>query len=289
MPDPTLPGTPLNGTDVVVSPLALAAWSMAGRRGPWGAVLSPEEVERAFHELGITTFFVTPRMKNLTEGVRRLIRAGHRAEISIISGVGIPTPGRIRTYQRKCARAFGTDTIDLFLIGWVQARWYLRPRVWKALQRLKADGRIRAFGFSAHNRKLAASLAGELDPPPDFLMVRYNAAHRGAETEVFARLPEPRPGIIAYTATRWGDLLKARPDLGFDRSMTAPECYRFSLGNPAVDCVLCGARSFEELVEDVEGVAKGPLPAGRLEEVMRFGDAVHRKPSRRSSRYAFGR
>ena len=47
------------------------------------------------------------------------------------------------------------------------------------------------------------------------LMVRYNAAHRGAESEVFAALGANRQAIIAYTATRWGLLLKPLPALGF--------------------------------------------------------------------------
>ena len=43
----------------------------------------------------------------------------------------------------------------------------------------------------------------------DLFMVRYNAAHRGAEREAFPALPAPpeRPGICAYTSTRWGTLL----------------------------------------------------------------------------------
>jgi hypothetical protein len=56
--------------------------------------------------------------------------------------------------------------------------------------------------------------------------------------------------------------------------MSAPECYRFSLGHPSVDVVLCGPRSFEELAVDAEGVRQGPLEAARLDEVRRFGDAV---------------
>jgi hypothetical protein len=38
--------------------------------------------------------------------------------------------------------------------------------------------------------------------------------------------------------------------------------------------VLCGPKSYDELVVDAAGVAKGPLPAARMEEVRTFGDAV---------------
>jgi predicted aldo/keto reductase-like oxidoreductase len=56
--------------------------------------------------------------------------------------------------------------------------------------------------------------------------------------------------------------------------MSAAECYRFALSHPAVDVVLCGAASFDEIREDAEGARLGPLPDERLEEVRAFGDAV---------------
>jgi aryl-alcohol dehydrogenase-like predicted oxidoreductase len=281
--------TSLGQTDVLVTPLSLAAWSFAGRRGPLGGSLSADEVERAFHDLGIRSFFVTPRMTPLAEGVRRLIRAGHRDELTIISPAGMPSPGLLRGYWKRCSKALHTDRIDVFLMGWVQAQWYLRPKVWGALQTMKEEGRIRTVGYSIHNRPLASRLARDLVPRPDVLMIRYNAAHRGAETEVFDPLPVPRPGVIAYTATRWGDLLRPRPDLGFPEGLTAPECYRFSLAHPAVNTVLCAARSWTEIARDVAEVADGPLPGDRLEEVIRFGDAVHARPTRRGSRFMFDR
>jgi predicted aldo/keto reductase-like oxidoreductase len=113
-------------------------------------------------------------------------------------------------------------------------------------------------------------------------MCRYNAAHRGAEREIFAGLGASRPGIVTYTATRWGRLL--RP-LDGHTPMTGPECYRFALGHPVVDVALCGARSFTELAENVTGVLEGPLPEQRLEEIRRFGDAVR---ATATSRLAFG-
>jgi hypothetical protein len=106
-------------------------------------------------------------------------------------------------------------------------------------------------------------------------MVRYNAAHRGAEGEVFAAFGADRPAIIAYTATRWGLLLKPLPSRGFPQAMTAGECYRFVLGHPAVDIVFCAARSRAELREDVTAVLQGPLEPTRLEACRHFGDAAH--------------
>ncbi len=277
----------LGATGLRVHPLIPATWSFAGRRGPLGAQLPPEEIERAFHEYGLNGFFTTPKMRAQAEGVRQLIAAGHRSEMVLISVAGLPFAGRIRAYVRRCCRSFGTDRLDILLMGWVQHRFYLRPAVWEAMQQLKARGLVGALGFSIHNRLLAARLASELEPRPDILMIRYNAAHRGAETEIFDVLGSERPGVIAYTATRWGELLEPRPAEGYEQGMRAPECYRFVLGHRSVDAVLCAARSAAELREDIEGIRAGPLTPERYAEILEFGDAVHRKPRHGGSRFMF--
>lgn len=255
-----------------MSPIALAAWSVRGG-GRRAAGLTPEDVERAHYELGINTFLFHYRMRVLVEGLRRLVRAGRRDHLVLIAEAGIPAGALVRRSWERHARAVGTDVIDVFLLGWVQAGWYLTGRTWPAMLELRRSGRARAIGYSSHNRPLAARLAREYHP--DVLMLRYNAAHRGVETDVFAGLAEPRPGIIAYTATRWGMLMEPLPDAGFPQPMTAGECYRFALSHRAVDVVLCAARSWPELTEDVAAVEAGPLTDDRLADVRRFGDAVH--------------
>jgi aryl-alcohol dehydrogenase-like predicted oxidoreductase len=230
-------------------------------------------VERAFHECGINTFFVVSAMKELAKGVRSLARQGHRNEMVIISVSGPPAGFGIRSSWERNARALGVDVIDVLLVGWVKTRWYITNWKWPEMRRLKEEGKVRALGFSSHDRMLAVELTRELDP--DVLMIRYNAAHRGAEREIFEPLGAGRPGIVSYTATRWGMLLRGVPQGGFPQTMTPPECYRFVLGNPSVDLALCGARSFEELREDVAGVLEGPLDFRRQEEARRYGDAVH--------------
>lgn len=262
----------LGRTGIAVSPLALSAWSVRAA-GKAGLKLAASDIERAFHEHGINTFLVTWQMREVAEGVRRLVRSGHREELVLITEVGIPTAAFIRRGFEKNARALGVDMFDVVLLGWVQARWYVTGKSWPAMVRLKEEGKARAIGFSSHNRILAARLSREIDV--DVLMIRYNAAHRGAEREVFAAFGEDRPAFIAYTATRWGMLLQRLPKAGFPRGMTAPECYRFALSHPSVDMVLCAARTPGEIREDVAGVLDGPLDPARHAEACRFGDAVH--------------
>ncbi len=251
--------TPLGRSGIPVSRLGLA--------GGYG--IDADGVVRAFHELGVNYFFVTPRFKPLVLGLRRLVKDGHRKDIVLAMGANVPTGWSVPRAFESAARAIGTDTIDVFHLFWVQAHWYVTGNTWPAMQKLKEEGKVRALAMSIHDRPMARQLVDEL--ALDALMIRYNAAHRGAEKEIFATLPTPRPGIVSYTATRWGRLLKPAKGLA---AMSAPECYRFALGHPAVDVVLCGAGSYEELAANVQGVSAGPLAPERLDEVKAFGDAV---------------
>jgi aryl-alcohol dehydrogenase-like predicted oxidoreductase len=254
-----LPLRPFGNTGLMVTPLGLA--------GSFG--IDADAVERAYHELGINTFFVTPRMKGLCEGIRRLVAAGHRDQLVLACGASIPTGGSVRRELKNHLRTLGVDHIDVWLLFWVQYHWYVTGRTWPAMARAREEGLVRTIGISIHDRKLAVRITRELDL--DVLMIRYNAAHRGAEREIFAELPPERPAVVAYTATRWGKLLKPVKDLP---PMTAPECYRFTLGHPRVGLALCGASTYDELCANVQGVLAGPLPADRLAEVTAFGDAV---------------
>ncbi len=53
--------------------------------------------------------------------------------------------------------------------------------------------------------------AGQLaeESPLDLFMIRYNAAHPGAERDIFPHLARRQPAVVAYTATSWRKLLKA--------------------------------------------------------------------------------
>ncbi|CAN5193297.1 hypothetical protein BH09MYX1_BH09MYX1_57560 [soil metagenome] len=250
---------PLGLGGPLVSPLGLA--------GSYG--LDAADVERAYHDLGINYFFVTMRATAVIEGIKRLIAAGHRDDLVICTGASIPTGFGVRGAFEKACKALGTDHIDVFQVFWVQYHWYVTGKTWPAMRELKESGKVGKLGVSIHDRLMARELVDELDL--DLLMIRYNAAHRGAEKEIFATLPEKRPAIVAYTATRWGKLLEPAKGLG---PMQADECYRFAISNPNVDTVLCGPRTHEELAMDAAGVAKGPLPASRLSTVREFGDAV---------------
>jgi predicted aldo/keto reductase-like oxidoreductase len=107
------------------------------------------------------------------------------------------------------------------------------------LRRAKEEGKIRAIAVSTHARRYAGELVR--DGKLDVLMMRYNAAQRGAEEEIVPYLATSTPGVVSYTATRWGRLLR-RPR-GWPESERIPiagDCYRFALTNSRVDvCLTC--------------------------------------------------
>jgi aryl-alcohol dehydrogenase-like predicted oxidoreductase len=111
-------------------------------------------------------------------------------------------------------------------------------------------------------------------------MVRYNAAHTGAEQDIFPRLAKRKPAIIAYTATRWRGLLK-RPKNWSGPVMTASDCYRFCLSNPNVDIVLTGPKNRRQLQENlIDLCEKGPLSEEEIGWIREYGQIVHKDSSR---------
>lgn len=180
----------------------------------------------------------------------------------------------LRKSLENALRRLKTDYIDVFYYLGVMNPKQFGPRVREELADLRRDGRVRAVAISCHDRKFAGELAasGEIDA----VMVRYNAAHPGAEQDVFPYVSAHGTGVISYTATRWTYLLR-RPR-GWPETepvATAGQCYRFVLSNPNVDVVLTAPRNERELLENLQEIARGPLPDDEMAFMRRFGAHVH--------------
>jgi aryl-alcohol dehydrogenase-like predicted oxidoreductase len=109
-------------------------------------------------------------------------------------------------------------------------------------------------------------------------MIRYNAAHRGAETDIFPATDALGLPVVVYTCLRWGALLRPTPDdpPGFVVPR-APAWYRFALQSPSVTGALMSPESREELEEDLTVLdAAGPLPADEYESLAEHGRRVRR-------------
>jgi aryl-alcohol dehydrogenase-like predicted oxidoreductase len=128
--------------------------------------------------------------------------------------------------------------------------------------------------MSCHDRKFAGQLADE--GALDVFMIRYNAAHRGAEKDIFPFLAKHNPGIVSYTATRWTYLLRKPNNYPKgERIPTAGMCYRFVLSNPNVHLALTAPSNEKQLVENLASLRDGPLNDEEMTFMKQFGDAVY--------------
>lgn len=216
--------------------------------------------------------FWSPRMKGLTPALRdALARDRDRYVVSAGPLLGY-FPGAVRRAAEGALRALGIGQIDVFQLYWLGKMSAFTGAVRNEMVRLREEGKVRALGVSIHDRPRAGKLAE--DPILDLLMIRYNAAHPGAEQEIFPRLASRRPAVVAYTATAWRKLLRA-PRGWTGKVPTAGECYRFCLSSSHVDVVLTGPRSATELRENLAALEKGPLSPEERREMRAFGRAVH--------------
>ncbi|MGH9658897.1 MAG: aldo/keto reductase [Bryobacteraceae bacterium] len=165
-------------------------------------------------------------------------------------------------------RDLGAEYLDIATLYYVEseAEWreILAPGgLLDSLQREKAAGRLRLIGLTSHQRRLAASWldSGHLD----LLMVRYNAAHRGAERDVFPVAASRGTPVVTFTATRWG-------------ALRVPDCYRFCLANPAVSVTLAAPATRREL-DDTLGLLDD-WRAPDLAALRAHGDRVRRVAGR---------
>jgi predicted aldo/keto reductase-like oxidoreductase len=176
-------------------------------------------------------------------------------------------------------RRAGVDYFDILLLG----MWNKPPSqaLIDAAQRLREKGKVRHLMMSTHNRPSLQDHFRRFEAkesPFDSFMLRYNAVHRGAERDVFPHLPTSvRPGIVAYTATRWGHLLDPKKMPGGEAPPPARDCYRFALSHPAVSLVLCGPANREQMQEALRAIEAGPLDADEMARMHRVGDHVYGK------------
>ena len=182
----------------------------------------------------------------------------------------------VRRTCEKRLRKLRTDYIDVFLFLGVMKGREFPERAREELYRLREEGKIRAVGMSSHDRQFAGRLAEE--DALDVLMIRYNAAHRGAERDIFPHLESHNPGVVSYTATRWRRLLR-RPR-GWSKDDFRPsagQCYRFVLSNPHVHVVMTAPSNRKQLDHNLAALEDGPLSPEEMKQMHRFGDAVHER------------
>jgi aryl-alcohol dehydrogenase-like predicted oxidoreductase len=256
--------TTLGRTGLKVSRLGLAS----------GYGIPAASIEKAFHEHGINYFFwSTPRRKAMETALKNISRSGREKAVIAVQSYDHSGLLSIRAVD-KALKSLGTDYADILILGWHNS--IPGGRIMDQCRRLKEDGKIKFIGMSGHKRSTFGRLADMDVSPIDVFMIRYNAAHTGAETDLFPHVKkESRPGITVYTATSWRKLLKQSKMPPGEAPLSASDCYRFVLSNPKVDLCHFGPANEEQMNEGLMALDKGPLSDDEMKRIRRIGTFVH--------------
>jgi predicted aldo/keto reductase-like oxidoreductase len=253
-----------------------------------GAGLAPDDVLHALDQ-GIN-FLNWPGDADEPGGPDAVSRAvaslgPRRGSVVVCVQFGARSESEAAVELRSVLGTLRSDYVDALTLYYVEreAEWNALAGPRGALRYLRdaqRDGAVRRVGVTSHQRALAAEIAAS--GLIDLLMVRYNAAHRGAERDVFPAAEARGLPVVAYTATRWGALLRPAVDdpPGF-AVPGAPDWYRFALQAPAVSVALAARATRAELDQDLTVLrAAGPLEGPRYAELAAHGERVRRHAGR---------
>jgi aryl-alcohol dehydrogenase-like predicted oxidoreductase len=195
----------------------------------------------------VNLFFWEPAYVQLT----RFLRRQHdREQLVIVGGTYEGDRFGIERDLQRALRRLGTGYLDVFLLFWTRSPQRLSAEALAVLRELKQAGRIGAFGFSTHDRELAAAAICSGDW--DVVMTRHSAAHPGAEERLLPLAREHGVGVLTFSAVCYTRLLRPLPGSAApDVLPTAAECYQYSLSQPGVTACISAPRRYRELRENL--------------------------------------
>jgi aryl-alcohol dehydrogenase-like predicted oxidoreductase len=234
------------------------------------AGISARALEWAFGH-GINYFYWGSRRRPGMKQAIRSLAPTHRDEMVIALQSYDYTGLMLERTFTQGLKSLGLDHADVFILG--NRNGPVPDRILEKATRLKERGLARHLCVSAHDRSV---FRHHLDRKEfDLIMVRYNAAHRGAETDVFPLLDRAeRPGVICYNSTRWGHLFNPRWMPPGARVPRPVDLYRYVLSNPNIEMVLTAPQTFDQLEENVKALEMEPVAAQEKEWLETIGDHV---------------
>ena len=249
-----------------------------GRLGISSSFGAPAAAYEEAFERGCNYFtwgsFIRGRSRAMGSAIRNITVAGKRDRLVVAMLTYAHNRWLTEHFFTKGLHAARLDYADVLVLGYFPRR--PSQSVIDGALALKKKGLVRTIGLTSHNRTLFPDLATE--GLFDLFHIRYNAAHRGAETETFPQLERPnRPGIVSFTATDWRRLLNHRKMPPGTAPLTASECYRFVLSNPAVDVCMMGAKNRQQMRENLKVLDQGPLSEEEMHRVKRIGKHIYGK------------
>jgi HEAT repeat protein len=217
---------------------------------------------------GVNLFFWEPNYLTLTEFAGRLSPADRRG-LHFLAGTFEADGRRVRRDAERALRMLRLDRLALYLLFWVQSWDRVSPDVREALERLRAEGKVACYGLSTHSRRLAVeAVEAGWDP----VMVRHSAAHRGAERDVFPVAAARGRGLLTFSATCYGRLLKPRGGL---EAPTGADCYRYALAQPGVAACLTAPATLELLEENLAALRLPHLDDERRQRLLAQGASLY--------------
>jgi len=235
----------------------------------------------------------------LATKVGRLLRAGAPPESDTFPGAPPLNPvfdfsydGVMRSVDESVTR-LGIDRIDVLHIHDPDDHFAeALSGAYPALDRLRAEGTIKAVGAGMNQAEMLARFAREANFDCFLLAGRYTLLDQVGLKELLPLCAERGIGIIAGGVFNSGILADPKPGTHYNYQ-TAPDelvqraaqikkvCERhgisqkavaiqFPLGHPAVQTVLTGCRSVDEVNKNVEAF-KAPIPPAVWEDLKAEG------------------
>ena len=198
-------------------------------------------------------------------------------------------------YADKIRKQLGRDSIDLLQLHVWDDRWAGDPEFRSSVEKLKADGIVRAFGLSLNRWQPANGIKALRTGLVDVVQVIYNIFDQSPEDTLFPVCQELNIGVIARVPLDEGSLggkmtLQTRfPDTDWRSKYFGPEnlgntiprveklkallpagmslpqmALRFILSHPAVSTTIVGMRKLDHVRENIDLSDAGPLDAALL-------------------------
>ena len=229
-----------------------------------GAFELPERALARARDAGVNLWFWEPAYPQLTRFLRSS-RGGH-----VIAGSYHADAASIEADVDRTLRELRRESLDVLLLFWTRSAARVDERAFEAVQRLR--GKVRAVGFSTHDRALAARALAT--SPWDVVMIRHSAAHPGIETELLPVARAHGTAIVTFSALCYGRMLSG------PNPPSAANCYRYSLAQPGVTACISAPRRTGELIENLAVLDNPLLDADAIAALREHGVGVRAENQR---------
>jgi predicted aldo/keto reductase-like oxidoreductase len=244
-----------------------------GRLGVAASYGAPTAAFEEAFERGCNYFYWgSMRKSGMRDAIRNISEKGRREDLVIAMQSYSRSAILMESFFKQGLKKAGLDHADVMILGWHNKR--PSQRIMDRALSMKEKGLFRFLALSGHKRTLFPELARE--KIFDIFHIRYNAAHRGAETDIFPHIEKNTvPGLVSYTATRWGQLLNPKKMPEGETPLRGSDCYRFALSHASVDVCMCGPKNHDQMKEALRTLDLGPLNDQEMERMHRIGDHLH--------------